>query len=84
PYMDNFSWALEAVEGSTIRIQRPSELGPTVAQVIHHVDRYRDMARDARESLNRRRGVGDRYLQALEEFLGRETHPGVSNGISTS
>lgn len=84
PYMDNFTWALEVVEGSTIRIQSPSELGPTAAQVIHHADRYRDMARDARESLNRRRGVGDRYLQALKRFLGRETHPGVSNRISTS
>lgn len=84
PYMDNFTWALEAVEGSTIRIQRPSELGPTAAKVIHHIDRYRDMAREARESLNTRRGVGDRYLQALKRFLGRETHTGVSNGISTS
>ncbi len=69
PHMDNFTWAMEAVEGHTLRVQDVAELGTAVVEAIQDPEKYRTMAHDAREALNTRRGVGRRYVRALEGFL---------------
>jgi 3-deoxy-D-manno-octulosonic-acid transferase len=68
PYMDNFTWALEAVKGLTIQVSNARELGNAVVDIILGKE-ARDIGRQAREALEKGRGVTERYYSALEEIL---------------
>lgn len=67
PHMHNFKWALDAIEGNTIVVKDPAELGQTVADILVHPERYALMAQKARENLIRARGSTQRYLAAILE-----------------
>lgn len=69
PHMDNFTWALEVVEGFTIRVQSPEELGDAVADIALFPGKYRALARGARDRLEEKRGVTLRYLEKIREYL---------------
>ena len=68
-YMDNFNWALNVVQGHTIRVDNPHELGKAVLRVFDNIDSYKDMAIKARGGLGEVRGVTDRYINALDRYL---------------
>ncbi len=69
PHMDNFTWALEVVDGFTIRVNSPAELGDAVVGILTRGGEYRDLARKARCMLEEHRGVTLRYLEALSPYL---------------
>jgi 3-deoxy-D-manno-octulosonic-acid transferase len=68
PHMDNFTWALEVVQGTTIEVNDARELGNAVADVILD-EGIRAKGRQARAALEKARGVTQRYFRALEPFL---------------
>ena len=68
PHMDNFSWALEVVQGATIVVSNARDLGDAVVNVLGNKG-SREMGLHAREALEKARGVVDRYLQALDPVL---------------
>ncbi|HOO38709.1 MAG TPA: 3-deoxy-D-manno-octulosonic acid transferase [Deltaproteobacteria bacterium] len=69
PHMDNFLWAMDVVQDSTLEVADSAQLGEAVVKVISHQDDSRDMAARAREALNAKRGVTKRYVQALGRFI---------------
>ncbi len=69
PHMDNFIWALEVVEGFTIRVNDTSELGEAIVDILVQPEKYYDLAQEARYLLEKRKGVTDRYLNALLPYL---------------
>ncbi|HHO75942.1 MAG TPA: hypothetical protein ENN05_05885 [Deltaproteobacteria bacterium] len=69
PSMDNFSWALEIVQGLTVQIENAVELGPAVTEILMHKDKYDRLAREAQAALYSRRGVVERYIEALRRFM---------------
>jgi len=68
PHMDNFTWALEAVKGFTIQVGSARELGNAAADILLNRD-AREMGKQAREALEKARGVTERYYQELEPLL---------------
>ena len=69
PHMDNFIWALEVVEGFTIRVNDTSELGEAIVDILLQPEKYYDLAQEARYLLEKRKGVTDRYLNELLPYL---------------
>jgi 3-deoxy-D-manno-octulosonic-acid transferase len=69
PHMDNFTWAVEVVEGCTIRVHSPSELSGAIVDIVTRPEKYHDLARQARSRLAEQRGVTLRYLEGLREYL---------------
>lgn len=69
--MDNFVWALDAVKGLTTTVKDARGLADAVMAML--MDRKASRARglEAREALRSSRGVTERYLHALEPYLGR-------------
>lgn len=74
PFMDNFSWALEIVSGFTIQVNKASELGPVIVQILQQPDAYDSLARNAQRALYNSRGVVTRYIEALSRFMEQEVH----------
>jgi hypothetical protein len=72
--MDNFSWALEIVSGFTIQVNKASELGPVIVQILQQPDAYDSLARNAQRALHNSRGVVTRYIEALSRFMEQEAH----------
>lgn len=68
PHMHNFTWALEAVKGLTIQVSNARELGTAAAELLLNKD-TRELGKQAREALEKARGVTERYYQALEPLL---------------
>ena len=69
PHMDNFLWAMEVVQGSTLEVADSHELGAATVKIITRDEGCRDMAVRAREALHTRRGVTKRYIHALSRFI---------------
>lgn len=69
PHMNNFLWALEVVQGFTICVYTPEELGDAIVDIITQPDKYYDLAQEARYLLEKQKGVTARYLDALERYL---------------
>ena len=69
PHMDNFTWALEAVEGNTLLVHDANELGRTIVDVLTQRDRYLPRARKAREALEKARGANELYAKAILETV---------------
>jgi 3-deoxy-D-manno-octulosonic-acid transferase len=67
PHMENFTWALEAVEGNTLLVHDANELGRTIVDVLTQRDRYLPRARKAREALEKARGANELYAKAILE-----------------
>ncbi len=68
-YMDNFIWAVDAVDGFTIQVDNPDELGRVVCKVFDNIDSYRDMAIKARKCLRKASGVTDQYMDVLSRYF---------------
>ncbi len=69
PHMDNFIWALEIVEGFTIQVRGPGELGDAIVDIAVQPEKYYDLAQEARYLLEKRRGITGRYVDALDGYL---------------
>lgn len=69
PFMSNFSWALEAVEGHTTVVRNSRELASTVVDMLIDRDASRARGLKAREALLISSGVTQRYVSALEAYL---------------
>lgn len=69
PHMDNFTWALEVVDGCTVQVGSARELENAIVEIIRNPKKYRDMADKALSLLERQKGVTARYRDALEEYL---------------
>ncbi len=69
PHMDNFLWALEVVQGFTIRVHDSEELCNAVVDIVTQPGKYYDLAQEARYLLEKQKGVTARYLDALERYL---------------
>ncbi|HQJ09265.1 MAG TPA: hypothetical protein PLF54_09715 [Deltaproteobacteria bacterium] len=67
--MDNFIWALEIVEGFTIQVRGPGELGDAIVDIAVQPEKYYDLAQEARYLLEKRRGITGRYVDALDGYL---------------
>jgi 3-deoxy-D-manno-octulosonic-acid transferase len=68
PHMDNFTWALEAVQSSTIVVHNAQELGKAVADILLDKD-ARKIGLQARAALEKARGITDRYYRALKPMI---------------
>ena len=69
PFMDNFTWALEAVHGHTTVVKNARELADAVTGMLLDRDSSRAGGLRAREALTSSSGVTGRYLAALEQSL---------------
>ncbi len=69
PFMDNFTWALEAVHGHTTVVKDARELADAVTGMLLDRDSSRAGGLRAREALTSSSGVTGRYLAALEQSL---------------
>jgi len=69
PYMDNFSWALEAVRGRTLVVNDPRELAETSIRMLSDREGSRRLGLEARQALEASRGVTGRYMEALERYI---------------
>jgi 3-deoxy-D-manno-octulosonic-acid transferase len=69
PHMDNFLWALEVVEGFTIRVHSQAELSKTIVDIATNPGKYAGLASKARSLLEGRKGVTGRYLEGLGVYL---------------
>jgi 3-deoxy-D-manno-octulosonic-acid transferase len=69
PHLDNFSWALEVVSGCTVQVGSADELADAVIEALTRPRRYRDMAQEARRLLEKHKGVTERCLAVLSEYL---------------
>ena len=69
PYMDNFSWALEALGHNTVRIAKASELGSCVIDVFKRSEVYGARASAALGELHKMRGITARYADVIEGLL---------------
>lgn len=68
-YMDNFIWAVDVVDGFTIQVDNPDEMGKVVCKVFDNIDSYQDMAIKARKCLKKASGVTDQYMDALSRYF---------------
>ncbi len=69
PHMDNFSWALEVVAGCTVPVGSAEGLADAVIETLTRPQGYRDMAQEARRLLEQHKGVTERCLTVLAEYL---------------
>lgn len=69
PHMQNFTWALAAVQGHTIIVHDAHELGEQIAAILTQPERFHTIATEARKKLDAARGGTERYVNAI---LGRE------------
>ncbi|HQG33022.1 MAG TPA: 3-deoxy-D-manno-octulosonic acid transferase [Deltaproteobacteria bacterium] len=75
PHMDNFTWALEVVEGCTIRVGDALELENAVVEALLNPEKHRVMAEKALALLEAQKGVTSRYVEALKSICA-ERFPG--------
>jgi len=69
PHMENFTWALDVVGGYTVPVGRAEELADAVIETLTQPGKYRDMAQEARRLLEKHKGVTERCLAVLLEYL---------------
>jgi len=69
PYMSNFAWAQEAVNGHTIMVKNSRELSHAVCGLLLDRDASRARGLKAREALLSSSGVTQRYISSIEPFL---------------
>jgi len=69
PHMDNFTWALDVVAGYTVPVGSAEELADAVIETLTQPQRYRDMAQEACRLLEKHKGVTERCLAVLLEYL---------------
>ncbi|HOM29511.1 MAG TPA: 3-deoxy-D-manno-octulosonic acid transferase [Deltaproteobacteria bacterium] len=70
PFMDNFSWALEAIGNRTVTVKDARELSQAVTAMLTDLDSSRRLGMEAKAALVGAGGVTKRYLEALEARLG--------------
>jgi len=69
PHMENFTWALDVVGGYTVPVGSAEELADAVIETLTQPEKYRDMAQEARRLLEKHKGVTERCLAVLLEYL---------------
>ncbi|HQI81830.1 MAG TPA: hypothetical protein PLR71_09740, partial [Deltaproteobacteria bacterium] len=69
PFMGNFTWALEAVQGHTTVVKDSRELARVVIGMLKDRDESRARGNAARDALLACAGVTGRYLKAIEPYL---------------
>jgi 3-deoxy-D-manno-octulosonic-acid transferase len=69
PYMDNFTWALDALKGNTFVVRDACELAEIIIKILNDLDGSRDKGKKALNALKAERGVTNRYIRALEPLL---------------
>ncbi len=69
PHMDNFTWALAAVDNATLTVVDAAELGAKVAEVLERPADFAALACEARQALQSSRGVTEHYAAAIECLL---------------
>jgi 3-deoxy-D-manno-octulosonic-acid transferase len=69
PFMGNFTWALEAVQGHTTVVRDARELARAVITMLRDRDASRARGNAARDALLACSGVTGRYLRAIEPYL---------------
>ena len=69
PYMDNFTWALDAVKGNTFLVSDARELAETIIKIVKNLDGSREKGKKALNALMSEQGVTRRYIQALEPLI---------------
>ncbi len=71
PFMGNFSWALDAVQGRTTVVRDARELARAVTAMLRDRDTSRAQGGAAREALLSSTGVTGRYFAVIEPYLHR-------------
>lgn len=69
PSMDNFTWALEAVQGHTIVVKDSRDLARAVIDILRDPDARRSRGEAARKALAKAAGVTHRYLEAIGPYM---------------
>lgn len=69
PHMDNFTWALDIVQGFTVVVRNAQELANAAVAIFEKKQGMEEIGLRAREAMEKIRGVTDRYLDALEPLF---------------
>jgi 3-deoxy-D-manno-octulosonic-acid transferase len=69
PYMDNFLWALDVVQGFTVVVRNAHDLANAAIAVLEKKQGVSELGLRAQEALEKHRGVTDRYLNELKPLL---------------
>lgn len=72
PFMSNFAWAMDVVEGCTVIVHDSCELGDAIVDIYMHNDRYAEQAGRALEAVEGARGITEEYITAIGHYLGQD------------
>jgi len=69
PFMSNFNWALDAIQGNTVIVKTPQDLALLMVECFRNIDIYTQLGLKAQERLNTHRGITERYVHILQTQL---------------
>jgi len=69
PHMDNFTWALDIVKDFTVVVRNARELANAAVAIFEKKQGMEEIGLRARQAMEKRRGITDRYLGALDPLL---------------